>query len=210
MFNSLSNVLDQRTIVKHQDNVLTFEETETDARLKKVNFSLSTFNRGPSGLMKNAVVIFGDNKDDELLSRFTFFLNTQCPDVSRQCDYIVFHCHNGKTRVILCELKSSDTSQDLLARIHKQFSFSKIFANYLVEIAKEHGVASSDELEHCDIEFHKVAFVYMPNVTASIPLGRPPVPNITISESNGIKSIFVQTDSQGCSKISWRDFMESV
>lgn len=80
--------------------------------------------------MKNAVVIFGDNKDDELLSRFTFFLNTQCPDVSRQCDYIVFHCHNGKTRVILCELKSSDTSRDLW----QEFISNSHFLKYLLII----------------------------------------------------------------------------
>ncbi len=215
MLSSLSNILDHKALVKHQNNALVFEESDDTARLKKVNFSLTSFNKGQSGLIKNALVIFGDNKEEETLSRFTFFLNSQCKDVNRQCDYIVFHCKDGKTRVILCELKSSDTSSDLLSRIHKQFAFSKIFADYLVNIAKEHAERNSTSLEDCEIEFHKVAFVYMPNVTAPLALGRPPVssgsqPSINISTANGIKSILIQTDSSGSANIPWRTFMESI
>lgn len=212
MLNSLSQILDHRALVKHQNSALIFEESQDTARLKKVSFSLTSHNRQQSGLIRNALVIYGDNSEEENLSRFTFFLNSQCSDVNRQCDYIVFHCKDGKTRVILCELKSSDTSDDLLARIHKQFAFSKIFADYLINIAKEHAERNSVVLQNHDIEFHKVAFVYMPNVTAPMALGRPPTqsPPIRISTANGIKSILIQTDSSGNASLPWRNFMESI
>ncbi|HFQ4926346.1 TPA: hypothetical protein ACGU4W_003565 [Vibrio vulnificus] len=213
MLSSLKNILDQRALVKHQNSFLIFEEPDPAARLKSIAFSLTNYNKEQSGLIKNALVIYGDNKKEVDLSRFTFFLNSQCSDINRQCDYIIFHCKDGRTRVILCELKSSDTSQDLSSRIHKQFTFSKIFADYLLNIAKEHAENNLASLEDDEIEFHKIAFVYMPNVTSPLALGRPPIQtsqSIPISTSNGIKSILIQTDSNGNAIIPWRTFMESI
>ncbi|ELA7820563.1 hypothetical protein Q6U60_003379 [Vibrio alginolyticus] len=213
MYSVLNEIIDSRAILKHSGGSIIFEEPEETALLKKVSFNLTHFHRGNGGLIKNAIVLNSDNNQNNNLSRFCFYLDNDCPNISRQCDYIIFHCHNGKTNVILCELKSSDTSQDEAARIHNQFIFSQLFAEYLLSIAKERAKQKNAALINADTVVHKVALVHMPNVASPAPLGVPPMntPNdIDVQESKGIKNIFLQTNSSGHTSLQWRKFMEAV
>ncbi|MPW35581.1 hypothetical protein [Vibrio sp. B1Z05] len=211
MINHLKKTIESKLVVKHQDNKVEFYESEEDALLKKVVFSVSNFLREGGGLLKNAVIIEGDSSIEDCLRRFTFYLNDTCPDITRQCDYIVFHEAKDSLRIMLIEMKSSDTSVDLEARIHKQFQFSKIFAKYLIDVTAAY-VEIADGVLAKPITYHKIALVKADNVAMSLPLGKPPqkVAQLPSSESNGIKSLFLNTDRHGVAKLDWRYFMENI
>ena len=162
MISSLKSVLDNSIIVKHANNKIEFVEDDATARLKKVEFSVTKFLKGAGGLLRNAVVIEGDSSVSPNLSRFTFYLDQACNDVTRQCDYIVFHEYNNCLRVILCELKSSDTSAEESARIHKQFQFSQVFSEYLTRVAESYCGINHRTPSTTNVSFYKVAFVRVP------------------------------------------------
>lgn len=211
MISSIKDIIESKIIVKHQDNKVEFHELEDGALLKKVTFSVSSFLREGGGLLKNAVIIEGDSSIEPNLKRFTFYLNEECPDITRQCDYIVFHESLDAIRVILIDLKSSDTSKDLTARIHKQLQFSKVFCQYIIGIAEAYAQLKEVVINK-PITYHKLALVKAENVAMSLPLGKPPqeVSKLPSSESNDIKSLFLNTDRNGAANLEWRQFMENV
>ncbi|HDY7501856.1 TPA: hypothetical protein RQJ41_003226 [Vibrio vulnificus] len=214
MISSLKSIIDCSITLKHSQNLIEFIENEQNALLKKVIFKLSTFSRGSGGQLTNAVIIEGDNKSLPNFNQFSFYLNKKCGDVTRQCDYIVFHQKEDTLRVILCELKTSDTSGDIQSRIHNQFKFSRCFGEYLVAVAEEYCRVSGASHSCSNITYHNVAFVRMPNVAIAAPLGMTPgsapVNTLRSSVQNNIKSLFVHTDRNGHASLNWQQFMINV
>ncbi|EKN8282452.1 hypothetical protein PY199_002223 [Vibrio cholerae] len=211
MINHLKKTIESKLIVKHKYNNVEFYEPNEDALLKKVVFSVSSYLRTGGGLLKNALIIEGDNSIEDCFRRFTFYLNNNCSDIAKQCDYIVFHETDDSLRIILVEMKSSDTSNDLTSRIHNQFKFSEIFARYLINITEAYA-RIDDQAVFKPLSYHKVALIKATNVAMPLPLGRPPqsVTTLPSNELNGIKSLFLNTDRNGVANLDWQHFMQSV
>lgn len=206
MLNALKAIISPKAFVKHEFGNIILSELNPDAKLKKVSLRLTAFLKGSSGLIKNAIVIIGDGELE--FKQFTNYLNENCPNVTKQCDYIIFHSKNDVIRIILCELKSSEQSLNNGARIHNQFLFSKVFAEYLTGVAKTFYDVESRLLNETVVEFHYLAFVHVPSVVSSMVLGHLPIMNI--KKINNIHCVFTPTDSNGKANFNWKSLMESI
>ncbi|CDT52018.1 hypothetical protein VCR15J2_360046 [Vibrio coralliirubri] len=211
MINTLKSILHSSIHVRHQTNRLTLVESNDDALLKEVDLLLTRFVKDQGGLLKNAVVISADsNKEGCYFSQYSFFLNQDTPDITRQCDYIIFHQKEDHLRVILCELKSSLEGVSPTSRIHKQFTYAECFSRYVIDIVK----SKFDDATLClPVTYHKVALISFPNVAHTAPTGMQPqavsqLPNTTTKE--GIQVFPLQTDSLGKTSVLWQSLMQSV
>ncbi|EKO3541052.1 hypothetical protein K0L52_002842 [Vibrio fluvialis] len=212
MLNALKSIIENSTIITHQNNAILLSEHSEDARLKEVSLSLTSFLRSAGGHLRNAIVMQGDISTPEKHSKFTHYLDDDCEHINKQCDYIIFHECDQTLRVILCEMKSSEISLGEDARIHNQFRFSGLFAKYLVDVAVNYCTANDSSPSYSDVTFHKVALVHMPNVVTPVPLGTPAVTGVSLNSKlfDDVLAIFLPTNVSGRACLSWRELMETV
>ena len=209
MLEIIRNVINPDVKLKHQDKKITFTEVSADARLKKIVFNLTNYHTGEGGELSNAIIISSDHTS-ELLRQFSHFINPNCNDITRKCDYIVFQLNKNKLNVILCELKSSELG--IAGRCPAQFEFSANFAKYIIEIAKSHGLLHTQSFNPDDIEiiFHKIVFLPGQSI-AQYTVGVDNMIKRTMRRAeNGIISIPLNVTSEGSSSIQWRHFMEAL
>ncbi|MCC0091152.1 hypothetical protein ACEUAC_14525 [Aeromonas veronii] len=209
MIEIIRNVINPNVKVKHQDKQIVFTEASEDAKLKKIIFNLTNFHTLGGGELKNAIVVSSDHASD-LLQQFSHFINPNCADITRKCDYIIFHANENKLNVILCELKSS--ALGTAGRCPAQFEFSGKFASYIIEIAKSHGLLHLDDFkpEQIITTFYKIVFLPGPAI-AQHPVGVDNIiKKIMKMADNGIISIPITVTSKGSCNISWRHFLEAL
>lgn len=214
MLSVLKEVVEPQVVVRHRESKVQLTEANPDARLREVNIHLTSWLREGGGHLRNALIVSGDNEEDDSLNRFTFFVDPSKEHVTKKCDYIIFHATNDVVRVILCELKSSEQGVGEEARCHNQYRFSQIFAEYLLNIAKEYAQVRGIDIEQENISFHKLAFVTTPNVSLSLPTGMPPSEasgiNVRYSEQKQLNVVFLSPDSNASASLNWRELMEKL
>lgn len=215
MITALHNVINDAVKVNHVANKLIFIEPEADARLKRVEFSLTSFLRLEGGKVKNAVVIQADQTGEQL-KQFTHFLDSECAHVNKKCDYIIFHTCANKLRVVLCELKSSlEAVGTPEARCFKQLDFSKHFVEYIVGIANAYcNEYQGIYTKPTEVEIHKLVLIPLQNVANALPLGAAPLQanaqQLNFKLNNGVFLLFLPTSRQGVAVLNWQQFMEAI
>lgn len=209
MIETIRKIINPNVKVRHQDKQVAFIEASDDARLKKITFNLTKFHTIGGGELINAIIVSSDHAS-ELLKQFSHFINPDCADITRKCDYIIFHANENKLNVILCELKSSTIGT--AGRCPAQFEFSRKFASYIIEIAKTHGLLHLENFSPDEIitTFYKVAFLPGPAIAQS-PVGVDNIVKKTMKKTDdGIISIPLTVTSEGSCCIPWRDFIEAL
>ncbi len=212
----LREIINPEVQLEHADKKLIFLEDSDDARLKQLEFKLTNFITASGGQLKNAVIISSDIKG-ELFARFSHFLAEKCPDINKKCDYIIFHRKENVLRVILCEMKSSE--KGVGGRCPAQLEVSKVFADYLLNLAKTYGDLSEvDDIAQLQTEYFKVVFLPTQSVPygqvmgvkpTDIKKGANPLLQVKKRWPNGITSFSVNTIA-ATAKVDWRHFMEAL
>ncbi|MCH7348478.1 MULTISPECIES: hypothetical protein [Aeromonas] len=209
MIETIRNVINPNVKVRHQDKQILFIEASDDAKLKKIIFNLTNFHTIGGGELKNAIVVSSDHTS-ELLKQFSHFINPDCADITRKCDYIIFHANENRLNVILCELKSS--ALGTTGRCPAQFEFSRKFASYIIEIAKTHGLFHLENFRPDEITttFYKIVFLPGPAI-AQYPVGVDNIVKKTMKTADdGVISIPLTVTSAGSCSIPWRHFLEAL
>ncbi|HIF9441400.1 TPA: hypothetical protein ACX6SK_001625 [Photobacterium damselae] len=214
MLDSLKQIIEPQVVVRHSQNKIKLVEPNPDSRLREVNLHLTNWLKSDGGHLRNAIVVSGDNDQVENLDKFTFFIDASCEHITKKCDYIIFHAMPECIRVILCELKSSEQSVGEDARCHHQFRFSKVFASYLIDVAKEYASVAGSALNQRDVSFHKLVFVPAPNVTLPTTTGLSPTRadtiNIRYNEQKRLNVVFLSTNSYASASLNWRELMAKL
>lgn len=221
----LRRVINPAVQLQHSAKKLVFVEAEDTAKLKTIEFTLTKFVTEQGGQVKNAVIIDSDkddsdkddsNKDDgdkgddnkpNVFAKFSHFFNDDCPDINRKCDYIICHQKGEDLRVMLFEMKSSE--QGLDGRCPAQFAISKVFTDYLMNLAQTYAKLNCDvQFEALQVKYFNVAFYPGAPVAHATPVGVNPMVR-SKKTVDGITSFTVNT-TKTLTKVDWRFFMEAI
>ena len=211
--------IDHEAILKFRDKKVIFEkitttadehsadivikEDSTDSILKKLTIK-SEKRFLIAGTFPNTVFICLDQKEEKL-SCYTHFVKTN-KGLRQKCDFAFMHRHNNTIHIVISELKSS--RKGLNDRCDGQFSRSKVFLKYLIELI--HEVENINP--NFDFCFYKAIFIPLQMCAIATPDPITPTKNKIYSKliKNTYTIFELETDLDGAAEINIQSLVSAI
>jgi hypothetical protein len=145
---------------EHNQNIV-IEEDSLDSRLKKLTIK-SDKKSLIDGIFPNSTFLGLDRKEEEL-SCYTHFVKKSSGGLRQKCDFAFIYKNENSIHVVISELKSSH--KGINDRCHGQFSRSKLFLKYLIDLISEVENINTN----IDLVFYKAIFMPAPKFAVAVP-----------------------------------------